>query len=109
MASLGQFNVVITTNPKQTAPSGPMLCERCSSQLSGSRLSPMAWYHNLSGENERFIRSGPAVPAKEENLAFCVENMLTKIKALIADLYKRCTSEKRFGPLLRFFQNKLTY
>jgi len=54
----------------------------------------MPWHHNLSGDNEGSIGSGPAKPAKDENPTFHIEGISTKIKALVADLCKHCATEK---------------
>jgi SWI/SNF-related matrix-associated actin-dependent regulator of chromatin subfamily A3 len=80
----------------QSAPSAAILCEACSFHLSGTGLSSMPWHHNLSGDNEGSIGSGPAKPAKDENPTFHIEGMSTKIKALVADLCKHYATEKRF-------------
>ena len=80
---------------RQTIPCDQMICERCISQTSNDKIdqSPSDNRDLLdSGEN-----SAPATPVVDRDVAFTIKYMSTKIKALVADLYKHNTIEKRFS------------
>lgn len=79
--------------PQATSPNH-RVCEQCSAEASydKSALSPWDGFNTPdSAEN-----SAPATPVGELDVAFTIECMSTKIKALVADLYKHNTKEKRF-------------
>lgn len=81
----------------QIAPCLPMLCERCSSQLSRNSPSRMPLNPCEPVESaELWESSGPAKPAEDDEMTSPVESMSTKIKALMADLVKHHATEKRF-------------
>lgn len=76
---------------RQTRPCDQMICERCVSQIEDDRAGHSPWDASVeSGET-----STPATPSADCDLAFTIKNMSTKINALVADLYKHNTVEKR--------------
>ncbi|PQE30180.1 SNF2 family N-terminal domain-domain-containing protein [Rutstroemia sp. NJR-2017a WRK4] len=86
---------------RQTAAGDQMICELCISQTSDNRIgqSPMDYLGILnSGRNSApAIPATPArhaTPAEDYDIAFTIESMSTKIKALVADLSKHNTTEK---------------
>jgi SWI/SNF-related matrix-associated actin-dependent regulator of chromatin subfamily A3 len=77
---------------RQGRSSDQMICERCIFQFEDSKTDYSPWNSVNSREN-----SNPATPSVDCDVAFTIENMSTKIKALVADLYKHSTTEKRFA------------
>ena len=78
---------------RQTTPCDQMICERCISQTSDDRIGQWPWdTRDLLDSSEN---SAPATPVVDCDAAFTIESMSTKIKALVADLYKHNTTEKR--------------
>lgn len=88
----------------QTTSCNQMICEQCKLQFGYDRtvLSPWDGSKLLnSAEN-----STPTTPTGEINVAYSIAYMSTKIKALILDLNKHKTTNKRSHPifaLLRLF------
>jgi SWI/SNF-related matrix-associated actin-dependent regulator of chromatin subfamily A3 len=80
---------------RQTTPCDQMICERCISQTSDDRIAQSPsnnWDLLDGGEN-----SAPATPVIDCDVACTIKYMSTKIKALVSDLYKHNTTEKRFS------------
>jgi hypothetical protein len=77
---------------RQGRSSDQMICERCISQIDDNRTEYSPWDSVNSREN-----STPTTPSVDYDMAFTIKNMSTKIKALVADLCKHNTKEKRFA------------
>jgi len=77
------------------APCGPLLCELCRSQLGNSDVGSMPWLQSVPVENAVSAGSRSATPAKDCNEASRIDCMSTKIKALVADIFKYSATEKR--------------
>lgn len=80
---------------RQTIPCDQMICERCISQTSNDKIdqSPSDNRDLLDSDEN----SAPATLVVDRDVAFTIKYMSTKIKALVADLYKHNTIEKRFS------------
>ncbi|KAF4635250.1 hypothetical protein G7Y89_g2850 [Cudoniella acicularis] len=77
---------------RQTSPCEPMICERCISQASDDRIDQSPYDNEyLLGSSDI---SAPVTPVVDFDVAFTIESMSSKIKALVADLYKNNTTEK---------------
>ena len=72
--------------------SDQIICDGCHSQANSSRLSPSAW--NIRDFPDSAECSAPATPSVDSN-EFSIDLISTKIKALVADLYKHNTTDKR--------------
>lgn len=83
----------LASQPKRTE-CGQMICELCiSDQMRDNRFEPqLRMFQNDS--------SAPATPIPDSDATPIIESMSTKIKALVADLYKHNDIEKRYTPLL---------
>jgi SWI/SNF-related matrix-associated actin-dependent regulator of chromatin subfamily A3 len=70
-----------------------MTCEQCNSHISDDKIgqSPRNNLDLLDSAES----SAPAILAVDSDVTFTIESMSTKIKALVADLYKHNTTEKR--------------
>lgn len=70
-----------------------MTCKQCNSHISDDKIgqSPRNNLDLLDSAES----SAPATLAVDSDVAFTIESMSTKIKALMADLYKHNTTEKR--------------
>jgi SWI/SNF-related matrix-associated actin-dependent regulator of chromatin subfamily A3 len=84
---------------RQTTAGDQMICELCISQTSDNRIgkSPRDYLDiPKSGKSSApATPATPTTPAEDYDTAFIIENMSTKIKALVADLSKHNTTEKR--------------
>jgi SWI/SNF-related matrix-associated actin-dependent regulator of chromatin subfamily A3 len=70
-----------------------MTCEQYNSHISDDKIGQSPWDNlDLLDSAES---SAPATPAVDSDVAFTIESMSTKIKALVADLCKHNTTEKR--------------
>jgi len=70
-----------------------MICERCNSQTSDDRIGQSPWNNwDLLDSAES---SAPATAVVDNDVPFTIESMSTKVKALVADLEKHNTTEKR--------------
>ena len=74
-------------------PSELMICEQCNSHISDDKISQSP--RNNLDLPDSAESSAPVTPAVDSDVAFTIESMSTKIKALVADLYKHNTTEKR--------------
>ncbi|RFU23988.1 hypothetical protein B7463_g12351, partial [Scytalidium lignicola] len=82
----------IDTQRRQTTPSDQMICEHCNSQTRDDKLSKSPWNNwDLLDSAES---SASATPIGDSDVAFSIEFMSTKIKSLVADLYKHNITEK---------------
>lgn len=78
---------------RQKRPCDQMICERCRSQTEDDRAGYSPW--DLSVESAE--NSAPGTPSADLDPGFTIKNMSTKITALVADLDKHYTTEKRCG------------
>jgi SNF2 family DNA or RNA helicase len=84
----------------QTTPCDELICERCNSQTIEEEIGQSPWDNwDLVDSAEN---SAHATPAVDSDVALSIESMSTKIKALVADLYKHSTTEKRSLPTSKF-------
>lgn len=83
-------------NERQTAPSEQMICEQCRSQTHNDRIGRLYW--NNRDLPDSAGSSAPSIPVVDSDVAFTIECMSTKIKTLVADIYKHNATEKRSSP-----------
>jgi SWI/SNF-related matrix-associated actin-dependent regulator of chromatin subfamily A3 len=84
-------------NELQIAASEQIICERCRFQPSDDRIGRLRL--NNMDLPESAESSSPSTPIVDGDVALTIEFMSTKIKALVADLYKHIATEKRFLPI----------
>jgi SWI/SNF-related matrix-associated actin-dependent regulator of chromatin subfamily A3 len=78
---------------RQVTPCEQMVCAQCISQTSDDKFGQSPWYtQDLRDSSES---SAPASPMVDLDKASTIESMSTKIKALVADLDKHSSTEKR--------------
>lgn len=76
--------------------SEPTVCEQCTSQRGGLELKLMPWNHQDQFEiSDTSFYPSPATIADADEGFAPIESMPTKIKALVADLMKHNSTEKR--------------
>jgi SWI/SNF-related matrix-associated actin-dependent regulator of chromatin subfamily A3 len=75
------------------------ICERCSSESSWNGLVTPWTYGVQSQSSESHVSPGPATPSEDQDTTPSIDQMSTKIKALVADLFKHNATEKRFDSL----------
>lgn len=94
-------------NERRITASEQMICERCNSQTEDDKIGRLHLNHlDLPGSMKS---SAPSKPVPDSDVAFTLEFMSTKIRALMADICKHSTTEKRFSSLyiLQPFFNSL--
>jgi SNF2 family DNA or RNA helicase len=78
---------------RQVTPCEQMVCAQCNSQTIDDKIGQSPWYsQDLPDSSES---SAPASPMVDLDVASTIESMSTKIKALVADLGKHSSIEKR--------------
>jgi SWI/SNF-related matrix-associated actin-dependent regulator of chromatin subfamily A3 len=76
---------------------GNRICEECRSQMSSTALVPFSSNrHAPSDVSDTSECHSPASMAEDDGYSTPIESMSTKIKALIGDILKHKSSEKRF-------------
>jgi SWI/SNF-related matrix-associated actin-dependent regulator of chromatin subfamily A3 len=97
-------------NELQTTASEQIVCERCRFQTSDDRMGRLRW-NNLDYLPESVESPSFSTPILDSDVALTIEFMSTKIKALVADLHKHSTTEKRFSSIhtLQQFFKPLTF
>jgi SNF2 family DNA or RNA helicase len=93
-------------NERHITDSERMICERCDSQTDEEKIGRLH-LNDLDLPDSARI-SAPSTPVVDSNVAFSIEFMSTKIKALVADLDKHIITKKRLSSiyiLRHFFQS----
>jgi SWI/SNF-related matrix-associated actin-dependent regulator of chromatin subfamily A3 len=79
---------------RHVIPPGQVICNGCHSQIGHNRINT-SFSSNLESPDSAGS-SAPTTPRIDDNVATIIDNMSTKIKALVADLCKHSDNEKRF-------------